>query len=290
MSAASPPPTAQDLWLQAFDEGREKVLGRIRHARQVSDEGVLEAGAKINGIVKAARGFIERTKASMVSSEDAALEGLVEDVRRTVVGQCGKVQEALRYSSDIREAGLAIEGAATASRLLALNARVEASRLTGADKAAFDVIAKEVRDLSEEIAKANGKIEEMIERLLRMLPEITDEAEQAKAMVEDLHRKQQGRQVEMEDQMRSSNEIGTETLERILEQARSALSELQFQDPMIQDIEGIDRILVSVRNRLVKQIGAGDEVEAAYAAQLSEDLVEQGDGPQAENAGELLLF
>jgi len=290
MSVPPPPPTARDLWLQAFDEGREKVLARIRHARQLSDQGVLEAGDKINAIVKAARGFIERTKASMASPEDAALEGLVEDVRRTVVGQCGKVQEALQYSSDIRKAGLAIEGAATASRLLALNARVEASRLTGADKAAFDVIAREVRDLSEEIANANGKIEVMIERLLRTLPEIAYEAEQAKGMVEDLHCKQQARQVEMEDQMRSSDEIGTETLERILAQARSALSELQFQDPMIQDIEGIDRVLVSLRNRLVKDLGAGDEVEAAYAAHLSEDLAEQGDGTEAEEAGELLLF
>ncbi|MEM1024616.1 MAG: methyl-accepting chemotaxis protein [Myxococcota bacterium] len=282
--------SARDAWLDAFDEGREKILGRIRHARRVSDDGVFRAGDKINGIVKAARSFIERTKESMASSEDGSLEGLVEEVRHTVVDQCSKVREALQYSSDIRKAGLAIEGAATASRLLALNARVEASRLTGSDKKAFDVIAKEVRDLSEDIAGANRKIEDLIDRLLRMLPEIAEEAEQARGMVEELHRKQQWRQAEMVSQMQSSNEIGTETLERILEQARQALSELQFQDPMIQDIEGIDRILVTVRNQFVREIGVGQEVEAQYAAHLSEDLEVQDDGPEACDAGELLLF
>lgn len=277
-------------WLEAFDGGREEILQRIRQARKVSDEGVLAAGSKIHEIVSHARRYIEEMEKALQATEDGGLDRLVDEVRSNVVGQHSKVQAALERSTHIRKAGMAIEGAAKASRLLALNARVEASRLTGSHGAAFDVIAEEVRDLSEEIARANHHIEELISDLLQMLPQIANEAESARKLVENLYEKQQLRHQELHSRMTETAQSGTDTLNHVLSEARSALSDLQFQDPMIQDIEGIDRILVKVRNHLASQVGKGEEVEAAYAALLSERTEEVGGGVRAKDAGEALLF
>jgi methyl-accepting chemotaxis protein len=281
-------------WLEAFDEGRQKVLTRIQHARKISDAGVLEAGDAINTIVKSARAFIKSTDDAWTVEEEGAIERLVEQVRTSVTGQFSRVQQALEHSSDIKKAGAAIEGAAKASRLLALNARVEASRLTGTDAAAFDVIAEEVRDLSEEIAQANRRIDDLIGQLLTMLPEISAQAEEAKSLVDKLNREQRARHDALCTRMRKSTESGTATLNEVLEAARTALSGLQFQDPMIQDVEGIDRILLALRSELESRLE--DPTAAVPAEAEASDLppdtrpAPSAPGLEAEDAGELLLF
>lgn len=281
---------ARSEWVEAFDEGRDDILSRIRDARKVSDAGVVAAGERINAIVRAARSYIDKVEASLQDTGQSEIERLVEQVRTTVVDQHGMVRQALEHSEDIKKAGAAIEGAASASRLLALNARVEASRLSGTDKAAFDVIAEEVRDLSEEIAKANHRIDGLIDRLLGTLPRIAEEAESARGTVDLLHHEQGERHRRLQAEVESRAQEGKAAVETVLQEARSALSELQFQDPMIQSIEGIDRILVKIRNALVIAAGDGQAAEAAYDPHLSDDVEPTADGVVAVDAGELLLF
>ncbi len=276
----------------AYDDGRREILARIRSARELSDAGVMGAGRHIEEILTTARRFVSEVDAELQESDDREISELVENALGSALGQNRHVSQALELSTSIRQAGEAIARSAAASRLLALNARIESARLSEADRMAFGVIATEVQELSQKIATANRRIDELTERLHELLPRISESSHETRQAVESLHKCQIKRHEELLGFTERLTTMGTKTVQDVLAQAGSALSELQFQDPMIQSIEGIDHILTTTRKKVWPT--STDPVGHTYQPLLSEQLDADGETAKesvaAADAGELLLF
>jgi methyl-accepting chemotaxis protein len=131
------------------------------------------------------------------------------------------------------------------ARMVALNARVESSRL-GAAGAPFSVLAMEIRQLTDAILAMSDEIEAFGERLSADIPHIAESAQQLLAQ----HREVGG---QLKERMRhvmatqgasiavvgETASAGFERADRIVEKLRSALERLQFQDRIAQNVHAV---------------------------------------------------
>ena len=287
------PLEARTIVLEELDNCRQKVVDRIANARKLTDSEVYHAGVAMNEIVTTAQSYMKQVNDSMsdTANTDGGVDDTLASIRRQAKVQEQLVAEALENLTGIAKAGRKIQEMSGASRLLALNARVESARLEGAQSRAFDVIADEMRELSQSVENTNTMVSQLTAQLQNSLPEIQVQVRTMSESISNLVSEMDARNAHLQGVFKSSIDAGNTALDKVLSSAHSGLSHLQFQDLMIQDLEGIERLLRNSRQEVAQAIdpeSTKDLEESAFLGTIGAALDEE-QAPEID-AGEVLLF
>jgi methyl-accepting chemotaxis protein len=180
--------------------------------------------------------------------------------------------------------------------LLAVNARIESSRL-GAHSAGFEVLASEMQRLSDEVAGANERVSELAARLGTDLPWIAQHARDLRGAMEGFAVSAADRLEETERgvsalraELDKISRSGGVAMEDILRASRSALSHLQFQDVVAQELRLLDTKLRETHIEIAKELGADAAIlaEIPAAEYQTEGGAEHDD--QVAAPGNVVLF
>ena len=288
-------PEVTRIVVEELEACREKVIERIAKARKLTDSEVYHAGVALNAVVEKAQAYmaeVNERMASTAESEDGVGDTL-DSIQRIAASQEDEVSKALENLAGISKAGRQIQELSGASRLLALNARVESARFGGEGGRAFNVIADEMRELSVAVETTNTMVSKLAAQLQDSLPKVQEQTRAMSGSIADLVEEMKARTARLRSVVKDSIESGNQALEGVLSSAREGLSHLQFQDLMIQDLEGIERLLTKTHGAVEGQLTGAQAHESkpsTFLGTIGAELDEQsGEEPSIE-AGEVLLF
>lgn len=294
MSDVTVPAEVQQIILDELEQCREKILERIASTRKLTDSEVYQAGAALNDVVNTAKEYMSGVSDRMSNSASAndTVQSILNRIHGKVEEQQGMVTAALDNLSGISNAGQKIKETSGASRLLALNARVESARFGGEGGRAFNVIADEMRELAQSVETTNTMVSKLAGKLQKSLPEIQQQTDSIRGSIDELVSEMAQRSDALAAVFQASVDEGSAALDSILSSARDGLSHLQFQDLMIQDLEGIERVLRKSFASVAGAMGADttSSDDTTFLGTLGADLdEEEGANPDLEH-GEVLLF
>jgi methyl-accepting chemotaxis protein len=316
-------PLAEQI-AKVLAECRAHVLDRIRKANEMTSSEVIAVGNSLDQIVSRAQAQVEATRAALDSlsgSDKRGVTELIENqarisatrfaaIRSALHEQTALTRQAMKASSEIAAVGAGVSKVAFQARLLSLNANIEAARF-GDQGGGFQVIATEMRRLTDEIDRANRQIESMASNLLGSLPKISEHGDElcrhADGFTEELAENSAAVDSATSKLRKSVNDLlanGDQTANQVLSGSYAALSHLQFQDPTAQSLLIIDADLARLGEHLetlLKHAGADnalvpDDVELDHRAADAHRVLnagtvavldQQGD---VQEAGEVLLF
>lgn len=136
-----------------------EAASREEFYRRVRPEGLLGAfGHAVRKINSATQQMEEESH--QLQQAKAERGELADELSATIQ----LVSELSRSSQQINQISIAIESIASQTRLLALNASIEAARVGEAGRG-FAVVAQEVKVLAQEASSATKKIEEFVEEI-----------------------------------------------------------------------------------------------------------------------------
>lgn len=262
-----------------FAEAEARMNRRVLNAITLSEQAVLNVGDTVGDIVRHARDHVEASmqlasrfgkdseicRAIAQHSED--MRAFVEKITARLKDQRERAAELNEQIERIASAGERIRAIAREAKIVTVNARIEAVRLGPAGKP-FAVIAEQLAQLTDDVGVANRIIGELAQTMSEVMPQIAENSArlvvEAEAFGEDfthtLARLEQT-QADLNQDVCLAVEEGERRSHRILQGSQSALSELQFQDPMAQSLREIPRISEATRRLFVEACGVDlDEV------------------------------
>jgi methyl-accepting chemotaxis protein len=274
----------------------------VERASAVSERGVLEVGRALGALVDESRSqtsdLLEvlprlegdgSTDESSMSIRDAIgrQTSTVTTFAQELISRAGRQNEmadhAARLTEGIAHLARDVSSIAVKARLLSLNARIECSRL-GEQGKAMTVVANEIRQVSASVAKANADISELAGQLTELLPavarlsaELQSSSHEFRESFERSQYETQATYTSLMTLVKSTVERSQARAERMLCQAQDALSALNFQDPMAQQL---------------RELAGKVEARCSGTGQLS-DGSPSGASKDAESnmqAGEVALF
>jgi hypothetical protein len=294
----------------ALRECKERILAELHSADKVLEAEVIAIGAAVDDVVTQARGYLGEMEeviagfgaydpnnplSKAIDQQVSLSSTYQEEMAGYILAQDRRATQALEQCTNIAAAGDSINELVRTSKMLALNAMIEASRL-GEHGRAFMVIAKEMKQLSETVDKANQQVSALVKILLVLLPDISAQTSTMKgcstqfsgALGRCMDNLREAR-AQMEAGIKTSLQRGDARLERILASSRDALSHLQFQDPTVQSLRRMEMFLMRLEQHLAGLLALEQVQQDAVF------MVNLGDQVSAEesidlDAGELLLF
>ncbi len=300
----------QQRVLDEVSDARATIAEVVRESNQSTEQYTLRIGQDLNEIVSTANAYaddLQQRFGTLQASKDSS--GIVEAITaqttttrefidgvRTSTSDQKKVAEAaLERAENIMRIGTAINEVARNSKMLALNASIEAARL-GVPGRSFAVIASEMQTLSERVHESNTLVRDLVEGMMELLPQVL---EGASSMANDTDtfrsrfqsdtRTLRAETTKLQEVLKDVADHQDDRIAHIMSTSQDALSNLQFQDPMAQRLMRIDRRLETMQHRLSAWFDNRElTVEVQEAMQ-----VELGGGYEHEDApesGELLLF
>ncbi|MEZ4369347.1 MAG: methyl-accepting chemotaxis protein [Polyangiaceae bacterium] len=304
-------------WKSLFIKIRETVLGRIRDVNALTEREVVTAGGLLERIVTEAQRHVEETQNSVSSISGSAAEGSIGDVlehqtktvsdflsavRSHVDKQAHIARRAHESTQKMRRLTESITGIAFQTRVLSLNASIEASRL-GAAGAGFDVIASEMKRLSDVVEESNRLVSALATELSQNMEALATHAEHVKVdtsqfgerIDQDLHRVR-GASSFLTQTLHSIVQSGERSIREIIKSSHEALSHLAFQDPASQALLIVDRDLLALdESAEVLMAGGRVDLDSIDAADSHPDqfaghvaiLDREADVP---SAGDVMLF
>jgi methyl-accepting chemotaxis protein len=268
--------------LNQLSESNSRIATRVRDIQSMSEREILACGGVLSSIVDKARQLAEesdQTVAASVARSEQTTTRFVQGMREDILAQEAAVQRVLDLASGIENAITAINDLTLSSKVLAINARIEAARL-GAQGKGFAVIADSLSGLSNVIRAASDTVSSSIEGVRKGLPPVSARAtsmrERTEVFIDEV-----AEQVKSAS-MQTDNGRGNGRLDILMELSNQALSHLQFQDPMSQKLLSIIGELDHVKERVEKVLTGGSQGEAPEA---SEATVNSEPPP-----GEIMLF
>jgi methyl-accepting chemotaxis protein len=260
------------LVMAEIAQGRERVAGRVEELKALSERETLACGSVLSSIVDNVRELItetDRTVAAAKARSDAATARFIEGMQQDAAAQQAAVTQVLGLADGVEEAIRSINGLTQYSNLLAINARIEAARL-GEQGRGFAVIAQHMRDLAQTIRESADKVSAAIGAVRQGLPPVGARAssmhERTRGFVEEVGA--QARPGSAAAEAGSAQGSAHSRLDAVIELSNQALSHLQFQDPLVQDLSSIDRDVALVENR-VRRVLQGENLEAVSTDQSS---------------------
>ncbi len=301
-----------------LDEAVSELVGDIQSAvRDTVEEAnttiereVFAVGDALQAIVDVARRNIEETRASFDAlAGDHGDQGVAEllraqssmahqfagDVQHNLDRQRSATERTSSLSEKIVALSRKVADVASQSRLLSLNASIEAARL-GAHGAAFATIASEMRRLTEDVDSTNMSMSDIATEKCAVLPEIEEHADVLRQRSDGFSGDMTGQLEKVDaatgmlgDTVRAVRESADRGLSDIITASQRALSHLQFQEAsavvLVRTVEDVRPASEEI-NALVANSGAG-AVEVCIAA--SDDGPEYAADLDIE-AGEVMLF
>ncbi len=251
------------LLMAEIAQGKERVAGRVQKLKSLSENETLACGNVLSSIVDNVRDLIAQTDRSVAQAKarsDETTAGFVKEMQGDAGVQEAAVKEVLRLADGVEEAIRSINGLTQYSNLLAINARIEAARI-GEQGKGFAVIAQHMRDLSVTIRESADKVSSAIGAVRQGLPPVgaraTSMHERARSFVGVL-----AEQAKSASLQTDSNSAHSSRLDAVIELSNQALSHLQFQDPLVQNLSSIDRDLALVESRVRRVLQGETDLEA----------------------------
>jgi hypothetical protein len=245
-------------------EGRKRVAGRVEELKSLSERETLACGNVLSSIVDNVRGLIsetDRTVAEAKARSDAATSRFIDGMRQDAGSQAAAVAEVLRLADGVEEAIRSINGLTQYSNLLAINARIEAARI-GEQGRGFAVIAQHMRELSVTIRESADKVSAAIGAVREGLPPVgaraTSMQERTHSFVDEVAAQVKSASLQTD---RSADRAAHGRLDAVIELSNRALSHLQFQDPLVQNLSSINRDIAQLEGR-VRRVLRGEDLEA----------------------------
>jgi methyl-accepting chemotaxis protein len=243
---------------------RRKISAIVEKVVRTSEKETLEVGRCVTMTLDEARcqvdelrrilaqvdrGSGEANVASLIHAQSRSMTDFVAEISNALRAQDAAVIQAVAQSNKIIAAGATIEHILTESKILAVNALIEAARL-GVHGASMKVIAQNMKELSASVEKVNAAIAQIAKDLSAALPTL---GESVKTMLDDTEsfgRRFEGQLSDLDARtqtLTSSVESSLNESEaraaRILAASQEAISHLQYQDPMAQLLRKIVVIL-----------------------------------------------
>jgi hypothetical protein len=288
-------PVGPTLTAAELGELRAQVRGRIEAANATTEREVLALGSSIRNIVKEARGYAVDVREQIdVAGGDSGIGEALRAQAATIADLSGLIEGRLRalqvqaeeaevLCRDILEIGTRINEIGAATKVLSLNARLEAAR--SADGASFGVIAREMAALNGRVQTSNTEINTIAGRMLKVLPEIRRQSGQLLTEANGYRSKldAHGGRVEagelaLRAALKQCVTLGEERIARIVAESREAANHLVFQDPVAQSLMRIDADLHRMEERLDgKTAVAPLQVELSSSLAAGEDLMDEGE-------------
>lgn len=267
------------------DSLREEIRDEIDRILRETETATLSIGENLGEIVRRAEEFVGAIKDRMTSLDSGAdggvagtldsqcrtVEGFVTDLSAAVEEQSDVADKVIDTSKTVASAAQSVASISMQSRMLCLNTMIEAGRLGNLGRP-FMVIADQMRELSEGIARSNEQISKLAVDLIPLLDDVKSNIASLKgrtdAFSEDFeeHRgKIHQVTTSLQETAEASLTLGDDKLASIIERSNSALVDMQLQD------------IVSQRLRRILRLAEGNDAEDARALADGVD----GSGPTA---------
>lgn len=288
-----------------------RIARSLQDTRDTTEHAVLSIGNEISTLFDIAvnnNDSVKRSLRNVVGHSDnddeeqsePTIRELIESIRRSIDAfvehahsyfqqQSQNAEESWSRFENVAKSVVEIEEIADSSKVLAINAKIESARL-GESGAAFAVVSNHLSSFSESIQHANSLIAESI-RLMRDTMQQSREAAQeveqelgefSQRLVEEVASVEGHTQTLTESMHTTLSQVTASGIEMI-DHSRNALSELQFQDPMVQGLKRTEHEVQKLIDLI--ETGACDDDELP-------DLDEAvgRDGRLERDAGEVELF
>ena len=260
VAAPSAEPSAPRV-REEIDLGRSRVASRVEAMRVLTEREILACGRVLSGIVETAREIITDTDgavAAAIARSDENTARFIGEMQRDIEAQETAVTEVLTLADSMEEAIGAINSLSQYSDLLSINARIEAARI-GEAGAGFAVIAEQTRQLSGTIRGAAERVGAAIGAVREGLPPVRERAsamqERARTFIDEVAQ-------EMKHGSRESTATAAgHRLEAVMRLSNEALSHLQFQDPLVQELNAINRDFAALAERVARVLAGEAALE-----------------------------
>jgi methyl-accepting chemotaxis protein len=304
-------PSVSQWVISSISTLRRRLVDRVERLNRMTNDEVASAGQLLNDVVERARRYVQESQQALgrlegngedsvgqlLSSQSKLLRDHAREMSGRAAQQDERARQAAAAAKSIGDLAASIDRLAGEARLLAVNARIESARL-GAHSAGFEVLASEMQRLSDEVAVANDRVAELAARLGDDLPWIAEHANDLRRTMESFTKVSANQLEETErsvthlrSEVLNLSRAGSVAVEDILRDSRAALSHLQFQDVVSQELRAIDG---RIRETQVEVAQALDADPATIAAIPQADYVTLGAAdenvPQVAQAGEVTLF
>jgi methyl-accepting chemotaxis protein len=309
MDAEDTPPR---LGERAVDVGltlRSALTERIGEVVAMTEREVMSAAESVNSIVGVASGQVAALKAVIRQSTDEAggssmgraislqlgnATGFANDMATRIDEQRQIAGAAAESAAGITEAASSVQGLTRRANILALNARIEATRLAG-NAQGFSVIATDMKNLSQAIADLNGTIQGLARTVQGLIPKLVSGVESMSMRSHDFSEKLRTGMSELEvaavqqrNEVNMALETSDQAMSRIIRASHEALSHLQFQDAVAQGLMRLDSRARDAVVELCKLSGMEGRIDGLAPAMHVEI---GGEKPvEQNNAGEVMLF
>jgi methyl-accepting chemotaxis protein len=289
-------------------EFRTLLMQRLNDVNATTSREVIAAASSVANIVDRATSHVKRVKqmveglngrdgggvAAAVTHQSEVLRRYFESVSRDIARQESTADRAQQSVQRITKVASDTAHLASAARLLALNARIEAARVGGHGNC-FSTIAGEMQHLAEQITQANEFIDSLASRLSADLPELAASARALRASSEELTTDLSAATAAVEKETEGMRDVIGQLLQQsdremaeLIGSSHQAMSHLQFQDVVAQGLLRIEPSLHDLQIEQARLLGIEDVIAELPATQHREI---GGDKPvDQENAGEVLLF
>jgi methyl-accepting chemotaxis protein len=289
-------------------EFRTLLMQRLNDVNATTQREVIAAASSVAFVVERATEHVKHVKqmvgslegrngggvAAAVARQADVLRHYFESVSRDIARQEETADRAQQSLQRITKAANDTAHLASAARLLALNARIEAARVGGHGNC-FSTIAGEMQHLAEQITQANEFIDGLASRLSEDLPELASSARALRTSSEELTRDLASATALVEQETADMRHVIGEMMVQsdremasLIGSSHEALSHLQFQDVVAQGLLRLEPALHELQIEQAKLQGV-EEVIAELPPTQHREI--GGDKPvDQENAGEVLLF
>lgn len=231
--------------------------------QRIGDDGGDGTTPGMAELIRGARSRLDTALLRVIS--DSAASG-------TVLARVGDAAERI---AQVGRAAEQVEGIAAKTKLLALNARIEAVH-AGAHGVGFTVVAGEVKQLAEQASATSQEVRALVESITATFAEVhagveklasdtSSTAEQTRHEVEtamtDLERTHEGLQEAVGHALDGSRRLAGEI--------SAAIVGLQFQDAVSQRLQHVVEALMQTEQALLAHLPAGTgTVESAWLEEL----------------------
>jgi len=250
---------------RSFVEGEAKIARRVLNAISVSEQAVLNVGDSVGDIVHHAREHVDASArlavrfgrdseiGQAIAQQSDDMGAFVDRVTVRLREQRERAGELHDQLGRIMSAGERIRTIARETKIVTVNAQIEAARLGSVGKP-FVVIAEQLAALADDIGVANrlvGQLARTMKDVMPRLAENTDvlltDSERFRERFTASLRELEQTQSELHNDVFAAVQEGEKRSERILRGSQNALSQLQFQDPMAQSLREVSRITKRTR-------------------------------------------
>ncbi len=262
-----------------------RVADQVQGLQVLSERETLAIGSVLGTIVERVQVIVREGEEARQRSEEG-VERITSEFLGRMSGEAEKQEAAVSRMFELAESiGSSIEAIDTlrhSTEMLAINSKIEAARL-GDQGLPFAVLAEQIRDLGGSVRATTERVALAIENVRTGLPAI---AESTEGMTTHLQAYVAEMQAHIHGQRGDDACPQQDGLGELAELSNRALSHLQFQDPLVQQLGDIERELGALAGPVLAAL-AGEVPPAPDEALDPETEPSSGGTP---DSGEILLF